>query len=883
MSIKVIDTFKPKNGSHFPTVNIEDIASSLIEGAENKVVVTDGYGWLKLVDPHSAFNVRFVTEASLLMPNGSAFVGTSETVCRADHVHPSDPSKVDLSVYSSGIDNLQNQINQIIIDASSESVVAPEVVAARVGADSTSYPTLKDRLDTEVEGLKEEIDYLSDDFDRFRATDSEIQTITGPIVENSYAYVGAQDYDGRINTGSNVGYIKTSVIQGETLAISTQGGASVPAVVYYSSEEIGSSTFLGSSETLSGNKVYTDANFVVPSGASYAVVNTRNLSEHPPIIKKTVGTDKVRALYEAGYAKQDYLDAQLALFDSHIDDEAAYLDSKVSTAVDKANSALSTLSDISTAVSENSSLISENSSDIADLQGRTDAIESDISDYSSRIEALTDAVNDLNEGGLDIKDSVIQSEIDAWLDAHPDATTTVPDNSLTYEKLVAGTLGFVSPEMFGAAGDGETDDYSAIQNSIEYAISNGLKFITQSKHYVISNTIEIKNAKSIHFDFNGAAISVNNYAAFDGTLKQIGGVGLRRVLLAFSNCTNCDIINLALDLNISFSDKDVDNYGLAVADLSDCKISNVQFINGTFHYIYLIRNVVNVNFEMISFHDLGIIGEHQNLSDIFASGSSNVGYFNQIKSVRSQFTQGQLFYMAEGTYYINGVYSEYVPVVFDQRNGVMVAENALANHVKSIQVQTYSNRSTAAKVYFSNMRFINLEPFSQNIPFAIYITACEECIFNNIHIYLADDVYTGIYLRKFSTAPVENVTMKNIAFHINDTKMTCAMQFNDIIDTPLFENVSGLRSENTSTEAIRIQSTIEDPKFKIRLRDVYIPNSNGKAIYNGSDYQYIISEKSEMKIGSSAQRPALQWFDRGYQYYDTSLFRIIVWNGSTWV
>lgn len=45
---------------------------------------------------------------------------------------------------------LQAQINQIEISASAEAIVAPEVAAARVGADGTSYQTLKERLDADV-------------------------------------------------------------------------------------------------------------------------------------------------------------------------------------------------------------------------------------------------------------------------------------------------------------------------------------------------------------------------------------------------------------------------------------------------------------------------------------------------------------------------------------------------------------------------------------------------------------------------------------------------------------------------------------------------------------------------------------------------------------
>lgn len=63
-------------------------------------------------------------------------------------------------------------------------------------------------------------------------------------------------------------------------------------------------------------------------------------------------------------------------------------------------------------------------------------------------------------------DEQTASAITNWLNEHPEATTTVQDHSLTINKLVNGTLGYVTPEMFGAIGDGVTDDTEAIQNAL---------------------------------------------------------------------------------------------------------------------------------------------------------------------------------------------------------------------------------------------------------------------------------------------------------------------------------------------------------------------------------------------------------------------------------
>jgi hypothetical protein len=71
-----------------------------------------------------------------------------------------------------GIDDLQNQIDNIVIETSENSDATAEVIQARVGADGTNHPTLKDRLDTEQNALKTDILSVKEDLNRLAKENS---------------------------------------------------------------------------------------------------------------------------------------------------------------------------------------------------------------------------------------------------------------------------------------------------------------------------------------------------------------------------------------------------------------------------------------------------------------------------------------------------------------------------------------------------------------------------------------------------------------------------------------------------------------------------------------------------------------------------------------
>lgn len=121
------------------------------------------------------------------------------------------------------------------------------------------------------------------------------------------------------------------------------------------------------------------------------------------------------------------------------------------------------------------------------------------------------------------------AQIDKWLDEHPEATTTVQDYSLTIDKMVIGTLGYVTPEMFGAVGNGETDDTNAFKEAIEFITNkiistqtmyNNVILKITSGVYKITETIDLNPYIKVIVDGNVAIDfygenSLFNYIALD--------------------------------------------------------------------------------------------------------------------------------------------------------------------------------------------------------------------------------------------------------------------------------------------------------------------------------------------------------------------------------
>lgn len=148
-------------------------------------------------------------------------------------------------------------------------------------------------------------------------------------------------------------------------------------------------------------------------------------------------------------------------------------------------------------------------------------------------------------------DEQTEQAVSDWLDAHPEATTTVQDGSLSYKKLINGTLSFVTPEMFGAVGDGETDDSAALNEMF----SMGLPVLIPPNTYCTTETLT----------YEGKVI------VGCGTLKSIES--LERVLSCLSDDITIDGISVDCNNQSAFG---IYCYGEGRATITNCQAGNTD-------------------------------------------------------------------------------------------------------------------------------------------------------------------------------------------------------------------------------------------------------------------------------------------------------------------
>lgn len=118
----------------------------------------------------------------------------------------------------------------------------------------------------------------------------------------------------------------------------------------------------------------------------------------------------------------------------------------------------------------------------------------DYGDSGQLLRTLGDGRTEWADVGLPTDAQTAQAVSD-WLDEHPEATTTVQDGTITEAKIEPTFLPLikndcVTPQMYGAKGDGINDDTVAIQN----ALDSGRVVFFPDGIYLVSSPLTIHNS-----------------------------------------------------------------------------------------------------------------------------------------------------------------------------------------------------------------------------------------------------------------------------------------------------------------------------------------------------------------------------------------------------
>lgn len=125
-------------------------------------------------------------------------------------------------------------------------------------------------------------------------------------------------------------------------------------------------------------------------------------------------------------------------------------------------------------------------------------------------------------------DEQTNNAVESWLNEHPEATTTVQDGSIEEIKIKKNFLPYIknnyaTPEMFGAIGDGKTDD----TQSFLKAIATGYPIVGfKDSKYVVKEQLEFKNYCNIRNVYLIAEESMNSVIKYNKRHTIIDNVSI---------------------------------------------------------------------------------------------------------------------------------------------------------------------------------------------------------------------------------------------------------------------------------------------------------------------------------------------------------------------
>lgn len=141
-------------------------------------------------------------------------------------------------------------------------------------------------------------------------------------------------------------------------------------------------------------------------------------------------------------------------------------------------------------------------------------IDSGKSDWEEFVEQNREIIESVDPGGL-----VLSELIDARRDIDGNLFPRLPDRLNVMQKFSKDANFYVTPEMFGAKGDGLIDDTASLQEAIDYSHANQIPLFAKRKRYLLDQVI----VPGIDFQFFGNFAELKALSA-KPIIKIVGAV-----------------------------------------------------------------------------------------------------------------------------------------------------------------------------------------------------------------------------------------------------------------------------------------------------------------------------------------------------------------------
>lgn len=449
------------------------------------------------------------------------------------------------------------------------------------------------------------------------------------------------------------------------------------------------------------------------------------------------------------------------------------------------------------------------------------------------------------------------------------------------------------PEWFGAKADGETNDTSAIQN----AINSFEKTILAGYRYLITSVdVEpIANPWGRRVINNSTIISTGEGIRLNSHCKLSGGrinVRANSVGITIGRTDNVEAHNRISveDVTIIGNDKSTETYGVkCIATEGNhynafCHIDNVM-IYGCRHGFYgnVRSSYININIEGC-YDNFNLTNGSLNSIILTGNASTSIPEYPDFAIVTGELNNVnfKVYDVGSGAFQKN-------PIKF------IGVDNTLTGYDRNVKNSDVSNFSSSP--YFKGGSFkVEAPIFSCSIVNILNPDVKKDYLEKNA---FRSDLDERCYVELYKADRTQDAYVE---FNFGPVWQFMAVNLLCATANDSFEKIE-VRGDTNAEPFISVSNNYEKPFINVHVntykeffnydsnfsRQVY-PNlcircyvsKNGKTRFLGGEF-FAHSARTMPKKGTTVQRPTLSSNEAGYQFYDTTLNQLLVWDGTSWV